>query len=530
LQQHHLDNLQPIISEEYTAFQREIYFSKNPKTNPHLQTRTIDSDNLLFKQILSVTKAMKDLEENVLEKRTNTVEKQAQITAMVFIFRSALAVFIVFIALFVLNQDINKRLRIEEQLRDLNEDLELRITQRTAQLESASRSKDEFLSILSHELRTPLNSMLGWAKLLRSGKLDRAKSDQALEIIERSANSQARLIEDILDISRIIQGKMRLSFRVCNIISLIEDGIAGVRTTAESKSIIILSQLDPTVTQIYADPDRLQQVIWNLLSNAIKFTPKGGRIQVNLDYMRSHLQLTVNDTGVGISPEFLPHIFERFRQYDSATTRAYSGLGLGLAIVRQLVEMHGGSVQATSPGAGLGATFTVVLPLISHHPSLKPSSDLALPTAFGYASTPNLPLTGSTLAGLNVLVVDDEEDARTLIVTVLDQCGARNTSVASASEALVRVQQDLPDVMISDIGMPNIDGYDLIRLIRKLDPERGGQIPAIAVTAYARIVDRNEAIEAGFDAYISKPVDPSALVNIIMQILGRGTLIQAKTN
>ena len=394
--------------------------------------------------------------------------------------------------------------------------------------ESANRMKDDFLATLSHELRSPLNAMLGWLKLLRTRKFDETTTARALETVERNAKAQAQLVEDLLDVSRIIQGKLRLNVRPVELVPVIEAALDTVRPAAEAKSIRLQPVLDPAAEQVSGDSDRLQQIIWNLLSNAIKFTPKGGRVQIRLQRINSHVEIAVTDTGKGISPEFLPHVFERFRQADSSITRSYGGLGLGLAIVRNLVDLHGGSVDVESPGEGQGATFIVKLPLIAVSRSVN-ESERVHPTVGG-----SLPFDGTPrLDNLRILVVDDEADARELLVQILTECGAVVVAVKSADEVITALDEQTSeryDILISDIGMPENDGYTLLRRVRRCEAacrqtslplSQGGRIPAVALTAYARTEDRKAALLAGFQAHVAKPVEPGELIAVIANLTGR---------
>ncbi len=382
--------------------------------------------------------------------------------------------------------------------------------------QAASRLKDEFLATVSHELRTPLTAVLGWAHMLRAGQLDEQGEAQALEIIERNARAQAQLIDDLLDVSRIITGKLRLDVRPVDPASFIEAAIDAVRPAAEAKGVRIQQVMDTGVSAVSGDPARLQQVVWNLLSNAIKFTPRDGRVQVRLERINSHLEITVSDTGAGINAKFLPFVFERFRQADGTTTRQHGGLGLGLAIVRQLVELHGGSVQVESRGEGLGATFTVKLPLLIVYESAH-RQERVHPAARDIHAVPACP---ERLDGLKVLVVDDEADTRELLRVMLGQCGAEVIAAGSAGEALALLRQAQPDVLISDIGMPGEDGYELIRQVRALAAKRGGKVPAVALTAYARAEDRLQVLKAGYQMHVAKPVELSELVAIIASLAG----------
>ncbi|MBD2569773.1 GAF domain-containing protein [Anabaena lutea] len=371
--------------------------------------------------------------------------------------------------------------------------------------ESANRVKDEFLAVLSHELRSPLNPILGWSKLLQNGKLDEATAKQALASIERNAKLQSELIEDLLDISRILQGKLSLAVSPLNLAMTIRAASETVRLAAEAKSISVKANLDVEVGQVLGDSTRLQQVLWNLLSNAVKFTPVGGRVEVRLEKDDNYAQVTVSDTGKGISPDFLPYVFDCFRQADSTTTRKFGGLGLGLAIVRNLVELHGGTIQAESKGEGLGATFIVRLPL--------------MPVQLTVNEEPQFLEPSFNLNGVQVLVVDDDTDTRDLIAFILEQAGAKVIAAASGGEAFAALAQSQPDVILSDIGMPDMDGYMLLRQIRALPPEQGGHIPAIAFTAYAAEFDQQQALSAGFQKHIPKPVEPEVLVQAILQII-----------
>jgi PAS domain S-box-containing protein len=426
--------------------------------------------------------------------------------------------------------DISDRKRAEvERAALLAREQEARV-----EAEAANRIKDEFLAVLSHELRSPLNPILGWSRLLQSRKFSEVKTAEALATIERNAKLQAELIEDLLDVSRILQGKISLNVSPIHLTSTIQAAMETVRLAAQAKAIQIQTHFEANVGSVAGDASRLQQVLWNLLSNAVKFTPPGGRVEVRLstyddlkdspqnpDYIEidkksnnpkskiqnpksKYAQITVSDTGKGISPDFLPHVFDYFRQADSTTTRKFGGLGLGLAIVRHLVELHGGTVQADSPGEGQGATFTVRLPLLLSRPQTEQDTNQSEPSW--------------DLNGVEILVVDDEADTREFVAFLLQQYGARVRAVSSAGEALTALNQSVPDVLLSDIGMPGVDGYMLMQQVRSLPPEQGGQIRAIALTAYAGEIDYQQAIAAGFQSHVSKPVEPADLVAVITRL------------
>ena len=391
-----------------------------------------------------------------------------------------------------------------------------------AEAEAANRAKDEFLAIVSHELRTPLNAISGWAQILRNSKSS-VPTSHALEAIERNAKAQAKLIEDILDASRIITGKLRLDVRAVDLISVIESAIETVRPAADARSIQIDSLLDPMASFVSGDPTRLQQIIWNLLSNAIKFTTGPGRVEVRLRQVDRQAEIAVKDSGQGISPEFLPFVFERFRQADAASTRRHGGLGLGLAIVRHLTELHGGTVHAESEGPGRGAIFTLRLPLLavqrrSHHQNQDSAVD---PATDGHSGDGVIPGPHRPLEGLRVLVVDDEADAREMLYAMFKQNGAEARAASTSREALEIVSQWAPEVLVSDVGMPDEDGYFLISKIRALDPERGGRIPAVALTGYASAEDRLRLLSAGYQIHATKPVELDALLRAVAGCVGR---------
>jgi PAS domain S-box-containing protein len=386
-----------------------------------------------------------------------------------------------------------------------------------AEAERIGHVKDEFLATLSHELRTPLNVILGWIHLLTTSRMGPEETAQALEIIRRSARSQAQLIEDLLDMSRIVSGKLRMDMQRVELVSIIDAAIESVRPAAEAKGVRLIKTLDPAGGSVLGDPNRLQQIVWNLLSNAVKFTPKGGRVQTLLSHAHGHVEIEVNDTGQGIPREFLPHVFERFRQADASTTRRHTGLGLGLAIVRHLIELHGGSVIVESAGEGRGASFTVALPALE--PEETPLIAVALPAT---ALSLENPIAGRPrLSGVKVLVVDDERESRELVRRLLEDCEASVITAASASEALVALRRNRPTVLLSDIGMPEEDGYSLIRHVRQLPANEGGQTPAAALTAFARGEDRARTLSSGYQIHLSKPVEPSALLAAVASLAGR---------
>lgn len=399
------------------------------------------------------------------------------------------------------NTDITERLQAEAEREQL-----LRQEQAAReQAQAANRVKDEFLAVLSHELRTPLNPILGWTKLLRSRKFDEAVTDRALETIERNARLQTQLIEDLLDVSRILQGKLNLNVTAVDLKATIEAALETVRLAAQAKAIQIQTDFQAEVGPVSGDAVRLQQVVWNLLSNAIKFTPQGERVQVRLEEVEAGVQIQVTDTGQGIPAGFLPHVFESFRQADSTTTRTFGGLGLGLAICRHLVELHGGTIEASSAGEGQGSTFTVRLPLLRNQPMNHQQ----------HSSKNHEP----DVAGLRILVVEDNADSRGYLVFVLEQAGAAVSAAASAAEGLEVLKQFQPDVLVCDIGMPLEDGYAFLRKVRALPPQEGGKIPAIALTAYAKEEDRQQALAAGFQEHLPKPVEPTQLLIMIARLI-----------
>ena len=383
------------------------------------------------------------------------------------------------------------------------------------QLQAANQLKDEFLATLSHELRTPLNAILGYARMLRSGILKEQRRQQALETLERNATSLTQMVEDVLDVSRIAAGKIRLHIQPVDLSLVLRDALATVTPSAEAKGVRLESILDAQVGPVSGDPDRLQQVIWNLLSNAVKFTPRGGRVQLRLQRVNSHVEMTVSDTGIGIREDFLPHLFERFRQGDSTTTRAHGGLGLGLAIARRIVELHGGRIHAFSPGEGKGATFRVELPVMIVHAEAE-SERRVHPLAASRRQVMEMP----TLPEMTVLAVDDDPDALGLVREILESAGAHVRTATSVHQALESIQDVVPDVLVSDLGMPGMDGYDLIQRIRHMEgPAR--EIPAAALTAYARSEDRAKALRLGFEMHLAKPIDPSELIAAVASLARR---------
>jgi signal transduction histidine kinase/ActR/RegA family two-component response regulator len=388
-----------------------------------------------------------------------------------------------------------------------------------AEAEEASRLKDEFLATVSHELRTPLTSILGWASMITGGEVKGETARHALEVIERNARAQAGIVDDILDVSRVITGKFHIETRPVDLGAVVRAVVRALQPAAEAKRIELSVETGGSeALAVTGDPDRLQQVVWNLLSNAIKFTPEGGRVEVSLGRSGSHAELGIADTGIGISEDFLPHVFERFRQADSSATRRHGGLGLGLAIVRHLVELHGGAVTAESAGEGRGTTFTVRLPA-PHSTALPAAGEAA--EAVAAKELQGAAAHTAVLTGLRVLVVDDEPDTLEVICSALNSRGAVVRQASSSGEALATLAGWTPDVLISDLAMPGEDGFALINRVRAMGPGRGGDVPAAALTAYVREEDRRRAIAAGFQTHIVKPVDPAALAGAVAELAKR---------
>jgi signal transduction histidine kinase/DNA-binding response OmpR family regulator len=415
-----------------------------------------------------------------------------------------------------LEQEITVRKQVER------ERAELLVREKAArrEAETANRLKDEFLATVSHELRAPLNAILGWVTLVRSGSLNDEDRARALDTVERNSRAQKRLIDDLLEVSRIITGKLRLDMRLIDLVSVVESAVESVRPAAEAKGVNLRTVIEPKNCRMRGDSSRLQQVIWNLLTNGIKFTPAGGSVEVRLKSINNHMEISVKDTGVGINPEFLPYAFDRFRQADGSSTRKHGGLGLGLAIVRHLVEMHGGNVKAESAGEGQGATFTIVLPIIT-----ADAEPVETPPLFQVEGDNLPPASAPRLAGLRVMVVDDDMDTLDLLQTILTQSGAEVRSADKVTEALKITSSWEPEIVISDISMPGEDGYDLVEQLRK----QMGQkiIPTLALTAYAGAEDRIRALAAGFQMHLQKPVEPDELIITIAALTGRLALGQA---
>ena len=407
-------------------------------------------------------------------------------------------------------RDITGKMKFEHEREELLE------SERAARAEAerASRLKDDFLATLSHELRTPLSAIVGWSQVLATGQASPSDIEQGLDAIQRNARVQTQLIEDLLDMSRIISGKLTLNVQWTDLASVVNAAIDSIRPAADAKGIRLRKILDPHAGPVSGDPTRLQQIVWNLLSNALKFTPKGGAVDVLVERVDSHLEITVRDTGIGISPEFLPAVFERFRQADSSTTRFHGGLGLGLSIVKNLVELHGGTIRVESAGLNQGATFIVSLPLAP----IRSGEKREHPTT---SRASMLDVSQVDLSGIKVLVIDDEPDARALISRVLKNCNAEVVTAASASEGLSQLQSLKPSVVVSDIGMPEIDGYQFMREVRKRSPDQGGATPAVALTAFARSEDRTKAMIAGYTVHVAKPIEPQELVATVANLAGR---------
>ena len=409
-------------------------------------------------------------------------------------------------------QELSRYVSELQRSEEAREQLLLRAERARAEAEAANRIKDEFLATLSHELRTPLTSLLGWSSVLREAKRDEKIMHQGLEAIDRNAKMQAQLIDDLLDVSRIVSGKLNLDVRPLDLASVARAAINVVRPAADARGITLDYSEEPGLGAISADSARLHQIIWNLLSNAVKFTPHGGKIFVRVERDGSDACVSVRDTGQGIEAEFLPRVFDRFRQADSSTTRSFGGLGLGLAIVRHLVELHGGTVSAHSDGVGKGATFTATFPLLADRTEPVAVAQYEQPSAQSYS-----------LDGLRVLLVDDEPEARQIISTVITRTGGEVKTCTSAHEALVKLMEWKPDVILSDIAMPDEDGYSFIGRVRSLPRDKGGETPAAALTAYARDVDRRQALDAGYQMHIAKPIGATQLVTMIARLAGRST-------
>src|SRR5688500_1188596 len=475
--------------------------SRKPVENPALQTLSAGTIVGLANHAILVAK---DGRERPIDDSAAPIRnEQGEVVGTVLVFR-----------------DISERKRMELE----RENLLASAQAAQKEAEQANRLKDEFLATASHELRTPLTAVVGWARMLRTGKLDAENSARALEAIERNATLQTKLIDDLLDVSRIITGKLTLDRRPIEIAHVVSDAVNTVRPAADAKNIAIETSFYTQAGPVLGDANRLQQAIWNLLSNAVKFTPKNGRIEVALQRVNSEVEISVGDSGEGISSEFLPYVFDRFRQGDGKTTRLHSGLGLGLAIVRQLVELHGGTVSAHSDGPGRGSIFKFRLPVLSINnvpDSKSVASDFTLTRA---RVTDGLNLECSPrLDGLRVLVVEDDPDTRQMLKALLSECNADVITVPSAAEAIKEIGRRKPDVLVSDLGMPEQDGYELIKKVREMESaDHTARIPALALTAYAKAEDRVRALAGGYQVHLSKPVEPAEFLLVVANLAGRG--------
>ena len=476
--------------------------SRQPVENPAL--RTLDAGTIVGLANHTILIAKDGTEWPIDDSAAPIRNEQGEVVGVVLVFR-----------------DISERKRMELE----RERLLAAAQAAQEEAEQANRLKDEFLATASHELRTPLTAVVGWSRLLRTGKLDAENSARALESIERNATLQTKLIDDLLDVSRIITGKLTLDRRPIEIAHVVSDAVNTVRPAADAKNIAIETSFDAEAGPVLGDANRLQQVVWNLLSNAVKFTPKNGRIEVALERVNSEVQVSVGDSGEGISNEFLPYVFDRFSQGDGKSTRSHSGLGLGLAIVRQLVELHGGTVKAHSDGPGRGATFKLQLPVLSLNRVPGSKSALSDSTLTKAGVTDGLSIEcPPRLDGVRVLVVDDDSDTRQMLKAVLSECQAEVITAASAAEAIKEIEQRKPDVLVSDLGMPEQDGYELIREVREMESaDHTARIPALALTAYAKAEDRVRALAGGYQVHLAKPVEPAEFVLVVANLAGRGS-------
>jgi signal transduction histidine kinase/ActR/RegA family two-component response regulator len=509
------------------------------KRNRPLRPRAAIEQQVVMDRVRATLKRMETEELRLVQERVGddarAMRRARALGTLVFASMGGLLVWVYVL----LDRDERRRAASAEVLRDANDTLERRVQERTAawaianaeltavvkreqqargELESAGRLKDEFLMTVSHELRTPLNTIHGWVRMLQAGTVPAEQRARALEVIERNTRAQARLVEDLLDVSRIVSGKLQLKVRRVELRAIVQAVVESMRPAAAAKSIEVETSMAGGPFVVTGDPDRLQQVVWNFLSNALKFTPTRGQVAVMLDVRAGTVRLTVMDSGIGIAREFLPFVFERFRQGDSGTTRAHGGLGLGLAIVRHLVELHGGSVEVDSPGLNQGTTFRMLLPLARAAEADPPE---AVDDDRSPASQSLVP-SAARLDGRRVLVVDDEAEARALLSHVFEHAGALVTTAASSREAWALLQLETPDVLVSDIEMPGEDGYTLMRRVRGPELPFAGRMVAVAVTAHARPEDRMRALQAGYQWHVPKPLEPAELVSIVASLLSPG--------
>jgi signal transduction histidine kinase/ActR/RegA family two-component response regulator len=523
VQQRSVSILEPKIKERLSIIDESIRLRRQEGFEAARNILLTNRGKIAMDAIRNTIADMKSEEEMLLHRRDAESNASALQARWTYIIAGVLAAIMLGIFYYQFKRNISERATILEHEQAARADAETAYKaeqQARSDAEKANRLKDEFLATVSHELRTPLNAIIGWSRMLRTGKLDSESFARGLDAIDRNAKSQAQLVEDLLDTSRIISGKLRLDVRPVDFARVIDAAIDAVRPAADARNIQIRKVLDPDAGAVSGDPERLQQVVWNLLSNAIKFTPRDGRVEVRLERINSHVEVIVSDTGKGINADFLPHVFELFRQADSTISREHTGLGLGLAIARRIVEMHGGTIRADSPGVNQGATFTVMVPLrgVRSLDGLPGAGLERVHPTTGYDwQFENL----FSLDGLRILAVDDQSDTLEMIKAVLTQCGAEVQTATSAGEAFEVLQDWKPDILISDIGMPGEDGFALIGKIRALKPEEGGLIPAVALTAYARVEDRLKTLSAGYQMHVPKPVEPAELATIIASLAGR---------
>jgi signal transduction histidine kinase/ActR/RegA family two-component response regulator len=511
--------LQHTVRNKFDELGRAIELKKQGESQAALAIVESETGKKQMDEIRQIVNELVQAESDLRARHvaeSTASERQARLT-LILVGGSAIIMFIIFFVLISRGMKERARLLDEEQSSHRRAEAAFRAEQEArSEAERASHIKDEFLATVSHELRTPLTSMIGWSRMLREGGMDELRTAHALETIERNARSQAQLVEDLLDISRIVTGKVRLDVRLVPLPPVIEAAVESLRPAADAKKIQLEIVLDPNANPVSGDPERLKQVMWNLLSNAIKFTPERGLVRVALMRINSHIEISVTDTGRGISPSFLPHIFQRFRQADATSTREIGGLGLGLALSRHFIEMHGGTIQVESPGEGKGSVFTIRLPVMPTLSALKEAGPSHSITASTFSAL-DLP----PLDNVRVLAVDDEPDTLNMLATLLSQRRAQVRTVASAKGALSMMESWRPDLILADIGMPGEDGYSLITKIRALNREQGGETPAIALTAYARVEDRMRTLAAGFQMHVAKPVDPSELITIVASLARR---------